>query len=59
LIFFFQFLYAGGRWEEFLRQCPPHYTGNRSSGADQIMNTVSEDAVRLTMYRIEEKADLE
>ena len=48
-----------GDGKEFLRQCPPRYTGNRSSGADQIMNTVSEDAVRLTMYRIEEKADLE
>ncbi len=22
LIFFFQFLQTGGRWEEFLRQCP-------------------------------------
>jgi hypothetical protein len=25
LIFFFQFLQAGGRWEEFLRECPLHY----------------------------------
>jgi hypothetical protein len=32
LIFFFQFLQAGGRWEEFLRHCPLHYTGNRGSG---------------------------
>jgi hypothetical protein len=24
LIFFFQFLHAGGRWEEFLRGCPLH-----------------------------------
>ena len=92
LIFFFQFLQAGGRWEEFLRDCPLHYTGNRGSGADHIMGTillsvlnghwryahinsvrgdginpgllglrgtVSEDAVRLAMYRIEEKAGLE
>ena len=36
LIFFFQFLHAGGRWEEFLRECPLHYTGNRGSGALNI-----------------------
>ena len=92
LIFFFQFLNAGGRWEEFLRQCPLHYTGNRGSGADHIMGTVllsvlsghwryahingvrgdginpgllglrgtvSEDAVRLAMYRIEQTAGLD
>ena len=40
LIFFFQFLQAGGRWEEFLRECPLHYTGNRGSGANNIMGTV-------------------
>ncbi len=40
LIFFFQFLQAGGRWQEFLRECPLHYTGNRGSGADHIMGTV-------------------
>ena len=40
LIFFFQFLYAGGRWEEFLRHCPLHYTGNRASGAPNVMGTV-------------------
>lgn len=40
LIFFFQFLQAGGRWEEFLRECPLHYTGNRGSGAPSIMGTV-------------------
>lgn len=89
LIFFFQFLQAGGRWEEFLRDCPLHYTGNRGSGAHNIMGTVmlsalaghwryahinalrgdginpgllgmkgvvSEDAVRLGIGRIEEKA---
>ncbi len=31
LIFFFQFLHVGGRWEEFLRDCPLHCTGNRGS----------------------------
>lgn len=85
LIFFFQFLQTGGRWEEFLHECPLHYTGNRGSGALNVMGTVllsvlsghrryahingvrgdginpgllgmsgtvSEDAVRLAMYRI-------
>ena len=89
LVFFFQFLQAGGRWLEFLRECPLHDVGNRGSGADHIMGTVllsvlsghwryahingvrgdginpgllglrgtvSEDAVRLAMYRIEEAA---
>ena len=92
LIFFFQFLQAGGRWEELLRECPLHYTGNRGSGADHIMGTVllsvlnghwryahingirgdginpgllglrgtvSEDAVRLAMDRINESAGLD
>lgn len=40
LIFFFQFLQTGGRWEEFLRECPLHYIGNRGSGAHNIMGTV-------------------
>ena len=40
LIFFFQFLQAGGRWEEFLRACPLHYTGNRASGAPNVMGTL-------------------
>ena len=40
LIFFFQFLQAGGRWEEFLRECPLHYTGNRGSGAHNVMGTI-------------------
>lgn len=30
---FFQFLHAGGRWEEFLRKCPLHYIGSSGSGA--------------------------
>lgn len=38
-MFFFQFLHVGGRWEEFLRQCPLHYTGNRGSGAPNVMGT--------------------
>lgn len=87
LIFFFLFLQAGGRWEEFLRDCPLHYTSNRVSGALNVMGTVllsvlsghwryahinalrgdginpgllgmggtvSEDAVRLAMGRIDE-----
>lgn len=32
LILFFQFLHAGGRWAEFLRNCPLSYTGKRGSG---------------------------
>lgn len=39
LLFFFQFLQTGGRWEEFLRSCPLHYTGNRGSGARNVMGT--------------------
>ncbi len=92
LIFFFQFLHVGGRWAEFLRGCPLHYTGNRGSGARNVMGTallsilcghwryahingvrgdginpgllgmagtVSEDAVRLGIGRIEEKPGLD
>lgn len=92
LIFFFQFLQAGGRWEEFLRECPLSYTGNRGSGALNVMGTVllsvlsghwryahinalrgdginpgllgmrgtvSEDVVRLGMYRIGETVGLD
>ena len=92
LIFFFQFLHTGGRWEEFLRGCPLHYTGNRGSGARNVMGTallsilcghwryahinavrgdginpgllgmkgtVSEDAVRLGIGRIDEKSGLD
>ena len=29
LMFFFQFLKAGGRWEQFMQKCPLRYTGNR------------------------------
>ena len=92
LLFFFQFLEAGGRWEHFLQDCPPAYTGNRGSGADNVMGTVlpgvlsghwryahingvrgdgvnpgllgmdgtvSEDVVRLAMYRIPEATGLD
>lgn len=91
-MFFFRFLHAGGRWKEFLKNCPLSYTGNRGSGAAKVMGTVllsvlsghwryahingvrgdginpgllgiggtvSEDAVRLAMGRIEEKAGLD
>ncbi len=40
LIFFFQFLHAGGRWEQFLQTCPLNYAGNRGSGALNVMGTV-------------------
>ena len=39
LIFFFQFLHVGGRWDEFLRNCPLRYTGNRGSGARNVLGT--------------------
>jgi hypothetical protein len=92
LLFFFQFLKAGGRWEDFLKACPLTYTGNRGSGANNVMGTVllsvlsghwryahingvrgdgvnpgllgmdgtvSEDVVRLAMYRIPETKGLD
>ena len=40
LIFFFQFLQAGGRWDTFLSKCPLHHTGNHGCGTDHIMDTV-------------------
>ncbi len=91
LLFFFQFLQAGGRWEKFLESCPLKYVGNRGSGARHVMGTVllsvlnghwrythinavrgdginpkllgmegtvSEDAVRMAMKRIEEAKGL-
>jgi len=39
LIFFAQFLKTGGRWEEFFKKCPLQYTGNRGSGAINVMGT--------------------
>ena len=92
LIFFFQFLQAGRRWQELLEKCPLSYTGNRGSGAAKVMGTVllsvlsghwryahingvrgdginpgllgiggtvSEDAVRLAMRRIDERQGLD
>jgi hypothetical protein len=40
LLFFFQFLNVGGRWEQFLKRCPLHYSGNRGSGTENVMGTV-------------------
>lgn len=40
LLFFFQFLKAGGRWEQLLSGCPLVYHGNRGSGAAKVMATV-------------------
>ena len=40
LMFFFQFLKAGARWEQFMRECPLDYTGNRASGALKVMGTI-------------------
>jgi hypothetical protein len=40
LIFFFQFLQVGGRWKQFMAGCPLRYTGNRGSGALNVMGTV-------------------
>ena len=40
LIFFFQFLHTGGRWEDFLDRCPLRYYGNRGSGARNVMGTI-------------------
>ncbi len=45
MIFFFQFLQAGGPWEEFLRECPLKHTGNRGSGADHIRVTLLPSAL--------------
>jgi hypothetical protein len=40
LMFFFQFLQAGARWEQLLKDCPLSYTGNRGSGALNVMGTI-------------------
>lgn len=40
LIFFFQFLHAGGRWAQLMKNCPLSYTGNRGSGACNVIGTV-------------------
>jgi hypothetical protein len=41
LIFFAQFLHAGGRWARLLEQCPLHYEGNRGSGAANVVGTAA------------------
>jgi hypothetical protein len=40
LVFFFQFLKADARWEQFMRACPLDYTGNCGSGALNVMGTI-------------------
>ncbi len=39
LVFFAQFLYAGQRWERFLKNCPLTYTGNRGSKVVNVLET--------------------
>lgn len=39
-VFFYQFLHVGARWDELLRDCPLHYTGNRGSGAKNVLGTM-------------------
>ncbi len=39
LMFFFQFLDAGNRWQRFLADCPLDYFGNRGSGKLNVMGT--------------------
>lgn len=41
LIFFAQFLHAGGRWARLLEQCPLSYRGNRGSGATNVVGTAA------------------
>ena len=40
LIFFFQFSKAGGRWEQLKEHCPLSYSGNRGSGAHNVIGTI-------------------
>lgn len=40
LMFFFQFLNAGGRWKRFMQASPLHYSGNRGSKPLDVMGTV-------------------
>ena len=39
-VFFYQFLHAGARWDELLGDCPLRYTGNRGSGAKNVLGTM-------------------
>jgi len=41
LIFFAQFLHSGGRWEQFLRNCPLRYRGNRGSQVVDVVGTAT------------------
>lgn len=41
LIFFAQFLHAGGRWARLLRGCPLHYHGYRGSAVVDVLGTAA------------------
>jgi hypothetical protein len=41
LVFFAQFLHAGGRWERLLSACPLTYHGNRGSSIVDVVGTVT------------------
>ena len=40
LIFFFQFLRVGGRWEQLMEHCPLSYSGNRGIGAHNVIGNI-------------------
>src|SRR6187551_683682 len=40
LIFFFQFLKAGGRWEALVKACPLRYRSNRGSATRDVLGTM-------------------
>ena len=41
LLFFAQFLHAGGRWERFVSNTPLDYVGNRGSAVVDVLGTVT------------------
>ena len=41
LLFFAQFLHAGGRWERFVSNTPLHYVGNRGSAVVDVLGTAT------------------
>ncbi len=41
LVFFAQFLRTGKRWEDFIKECPLRYGGNRGSGARNVFGTAA------------------
>jgi hypothetical protein len=41
LIFFAQFLHAGGRWQQFVERSPLRYTGNRGSAVVDVLGTAT------------------